>query len=54
MKYRPEKVTRKAMQQAIARVDVRLRALHWLHRWVLRLTGGQRDAGSPPHEVRHG
>ncbi len=54
VKYRPDKVTRKAIQQAITRVDVRLRFLHWLHRWIDRLTGGRRDSRGVPPEIRHG
>ena len=54
VKYRPDKVTRKAIQQAITRVDVRLAFLHWLHRWTARLTGGRPDTGSVPPGVRRG
>jgi copper chaperone CopZ len=40
IKYRPAQVTQEAMQHAVERVDLRLRARHWLHRWMLWLRRG--------------
>jgi len=54
VRYRPDQVTRKAMQEAIARVDVRLRARHWLHAWIARLTGGWRETADRPREGGRG
>ena len=54
VRYRPDKVTRKAMQEAIARVDVRLRARHWLHPWIARLAGGRQETAERPREGGRG
>ena len=54
VRYRPGTVTRKALQDAIARVDVRLRARHRLHVWIARLSGGWRETAGRPREGGRG
>lgn len=41
--YQPGQVSREAMAAAIARVDLRLRARHWIHRLALWLGRGDRQ-----------
>jgi len=43
--YRAGQVTPAAMQRAVERVDLRLRARHWLHGWIMRLRGGAARGG---------
>jgi hypothetical protein len=58
VRYRPEEVAHGEMERAIARVDLRLRTRHWLHRWIARLIGGDvrgpRDGGAGSGPARPG
>ena len=54
VRYRPGKVTREAMHEALARVDVRLRARHWLHTWIARLTEGWQETAGRSREGGRG
>jgi len=42
VRYRRGEVTVEAMRAATERVDLRLRARHWIHRWLTRLRRGGR------------
>jgi hypothetical protein len=37
VRYRRGEVTLEAMREATDRVDLRLRARHWFHRWLTRI-----------------
>ena len=40
VRYRRGEVTLEAMREATDRVDLRLRARHWFHRWLTRIRRG--------------